>query len=654
MPSILNIATSGLLAYQKALSTTGHNIANVNTEGYSRQLVSLEARAPTADSGGFVGAGVQTSTIQRVYDNFLGEELRVNISAEKHFESFSTMSARLEDLLAETDRGLSAQFENFFTALQDVSNNPSAIPERQVLIGEANALALQFQQLDDAMDALNAQVNDQLQGMVLEINSIAKSLAQINNDIDAARASAAGQPPNDLLDQRDVLLARLSEYTGLVTTFQDDGAVNVLVGTGQILVVGNQYQQLSLSSGDFDPLSFDVNVEITGGASLSITDSINGGAMYGLLRFREEVLEPARRELGLLAVGMAETFNDQHKLGLDVTGAVGIDFFNEIPPTVANSTYNSGAATVSATINNAAELKPSDYELRFDGSNWQLTNLKTGASSAPLAPNTTAGTFEVDGMEVTIAGGLPAQGDAFLIRPNYRAASAFTVAITEPGKVAAAAPLKSAITLDNAGNAQLTNVVVTDSTNLPLTQNISLQFSATAFDSDGNGVGDAPGFIVNSSAGAERIAYDPSAANAGDNLTLTGITGFSFQVTGTPEEGDSFSLSNNSSGSGDNRNALLLADLQRTGTLLGSTATYQDVFNGTIGSIGIQVRQAEASLETQTALRDQAETSLNALAGVNLDEEAANLLRYQQAYQASAQVVVAANQMFQTLLDAFR
>ncbi len=197
-------------------------------------------------------------------------------------------------------------------------------------------------------------------------------------------------------------------------------------------------------------------------------------------------------------------------------------------------------------------------------------------------------------------------------------------------------------------------MVVTDTANLPLSQNISLQYSATAFDSDGNGTGDAPGFIVNSSAGAERIAFDPASATASNPLSLAGIAGFSFQVTGVPQEGDTFTLSNNSSGSGDNRNVLLLADLQRTGTLLSGTSTYQDVFNGTVGGIGIQVRQAEASLETQSALRDQAETSLNALAGVNLDEEAANLLQFQQAYQASAQVVVAANQMFQTLLDAFR
>jgi len=648
MASILNIATSGLLAYQKALATTGHNIANVNTEGYSRQVTSLESRTPTSDSGGFIGTGVQTSTIRRVYDNFLGEELRVNISAEKHFETFSTMSARLEDLLAQTDRGLSAQFENFFTALQDVSNNPSAIPERQVLLGEANALALQFRQIDDAMDALNAQVNDQLQGMVLEINSIAESLAQINDDIDSARASAAGQPPNDLLDQRDLLLERLSEYTGLVTTFQDDGAVNVLVGSGQILVVGNEYQTLSLRPGDFDALKIEVESEVVQGTNTTITDSITGGAMYGLLRFREEVLEPARRELGLLAVGLAETFNDQHKLGLDVSGTAGTDFFTAIPPTVANNTNNTGSATVTATVSDASALRAADYQLLWDGTNWQLTNLTTGTQSSSAT-----GPFNVEGLNITI-GGAPTTGDSFLIRPHYRAASALTVGITEPGKIAAAAPIKSALTVSNAGNGEITNVVVTDTANVPLSQNISLQYSATAFDSDGNGTGDAPGFIVNSSAGAERIAFDPASATASNPLSLAGIAGFSFQVTGVPQEGDTFTLSNNSSGSGDNRNVLLLADLQRTGTLLSGTSTYQDVFNGTVGGIGIQVRQAEASLETQSALRDQAETSLNALAGVNLDEEAANLLQFQQAYQASAQVVVAANQMFQTLLDAFR
>jgi len=642
MPSILNIATSGLLAYQKALSTTGHNIANVNTEGYSRQIVTLESRSPVSDSGGFIGTGVQTSTIQRVYDNFLGEELRVNTSAEKHFEFFTRMSARLEDLLAETDRGLAKQFENFFGALQDVTNNPSAIPERQVLVGEANALALQFRQLDDAMEALNAQVNDQLQGMVLEINSIAESLAKINNDIDAARASASGQPPNDLLDQRDLLLERLSEYTGVVTTFQDDGVVNVLVGSGQALVVGNTYQTLSLSSGDYDPLNFDINVNVVGGGSTKITDNITGGGMHGLLRFRDEVLLPARRELGMLASGLAATFNDQHKLGLDVSGNLGEDFFTAIPPQVANNVTNRGAATVTASFTDASAMQPTDYKLLFDGLNWRLTDQRSGESQVSAT-----GEFEVGGLAITVGGGDAVAGDSFLIRPNFRAASALTVAITEPGKVAAAAPLVSSEPLSNSGNAEISGLTNASMNGIPMGNTITLRYYESL---PGAGV---PGFAVLGGPGGE-IAYDPASESAGKQVTFEGFGDITFNISGVPQEGDDLVISNNTTGSGDNRNALALAALQSNGTLLGGTASYQDVFNGTIGGIGIQVRQAEASLETQSALRDQAELSLNSIAGVNLDEEAANLLRYQQAYQASAQVVVAANQMFQTILDAFR
>ena len=290
MSGLLNVATSGLLAYQKALATTGHNIANVNTEGYTRQTVSLESRIPNLVEGGYIGTGVEVGGIARSYDDFLGEDLRVNNSAFHHLDTFTEMTKRLEDLLADSDRGISAQFENFFTALQDVSNNPSAIPERQVLIGEANALALQVRQVDIALESLNTRVNDQLQGLQLEVNAIAESLATINADIDAARAQGGGQPPNDLLDTRDRLLQELSEYTGIVSTFQNDGTVNVTVGSGQILVVGSVYQSMNLSSGIYDPLSLDLNIQLQDGTQVPITQTITGGKLYGLLRFRDEVL----------------------------------------------------------------------------------------------------------------------------------------------------------------------------------------------------------------------------------------------------------------------------------------------------------------------------------------------------------------------------
>ena len=327
MPSVLNVATSGLLSMQKALATTGHNIANVSTEGYSRQTINFEARDAGAGSGGFVGNGVRTSTIARAYDAFLGKELRDTTSAAKHFEVFSQMAGKLDDLLAEQEGGVATQFERLFSSIQDVSNNPSATPERQVLLGEAGALATQFRQLDTAMAAMNDQVNVRLDSMVQEINAIAKNVALLNDKIDSARAASAGQPPNDLLDQRDLMLQNLSEYIGVTVTEQSNGQVNILVGTGQPLVVGTRFESLSLGPGRYDPVAFEVEIEQAAGNSVPITESISGGIMQGLLRFRDETLNGARQELGLLAAGVTETFNAQHKLGLDLSGARRRQFF---------------------------------------------------------------------------------------------------------------------------------------------------------------------------------------------------------------------------------------------------------------------------------------------------------------------------------------
>ena len=641
MSGLLNVATSGLLAYQKALATTGHNIANVNTEGYTRQSVSLESRIPNLVEGGFIGTGVEVGQITRAYDDFLGEELRVNNSAFHHFNTFTQMTKQLEDLIADADQGISAQFENFFTALQDVSNNPSSIPERQVFIGEANALALQMRQVDDALATLNERVNDQLQGLLLEVNAIAESLATINGDIDAARAQGGGQPPNDLLDTRDRLLEQLSEYTGVVSTFQNDGTVNVTVGSGQILVVGSVYQSLNLSPGIYDPLSLDLNVQLRDGTTVPITDTLTGGRMYGLLRFRDEVLEPARRELGLLAVGMTETFNAQHQLGLDLSGNPGAAFFAELAPTVAEASTNSGGATASVVISDATAMQAADYKLQWTGATWQLTNETTGSSTTAAD-----GSFEVEGLKISVGGAAADTGDSFLIRPNFRAASAMSVDLTRPGDIAAAAPLLLSQSIDNAGTGAIEGFKNASMTNIPLATSITLVYRDDV-------AGQGPGFEVLGGPGG-AIAFDPSTESAGKTITLEDYGNASFTFSGVPQDGDSFVIANNASGSGDNRNALALASLQTEGSLLGGTANYQDVFTGTIGSVGIQVRQAEAALSTQTALRDQAEQSLNAVAGVNLDEEAANLLRYQQAYQASAQVISTANELFQSLIAAFR
>ena len=640
MPNVLNVATSGLLTMQKALSTTGHNIANVSTEGYSRQTVTFESREAGAGSGGFVGNGVRTATIVRAYDAFLGKELRDTTSAAKHFEVFSQMAGKLDDLLAEQDGGVATQFERLFSSIQDVSNNPSATPERQVLLGEARALVTQFNQLDIALAAMNDQINVRLGSMVQEVNAIAKNVALINDKIDSARAAAGGQPPNDLLDKRDLLLQQLSEYIGVTVTEQSNGSVNILVGTGQPLVVGTRFESLSLGPGRYDPVAFEVEIEQAAGNSVPITEAVSGGAMQGLLRFRDETLNGARQELGLLAAGVTETLNAQHKLGLDLSGTAGGNFFAPIAPVAASDYQNTGTSVASVAITDISQVQPTDYKLYYNGTQWQLTNQKSGEI------NTGQGPFAVDGLNIEVTAGANI-GDSFLIRPAYRAASFFKVEITEPGKIAAAAPLVASAPITNQGDAKINSIENANMTGIPVGADVTMTYSANAL-----GAGQ-PGFTLSGGI-TGTIGYNPANESGGKTVTLANLGGSSLQLAGVPAEGDVLTIANNTSGGGDNRNALRLSGLQSTGLLLNSAASYQDMFASTVSSVGIQTRQATTSAETQSTLQAQAEQSLNSLAGVNLDEEAANLLKFQQAYQATAQMVATANEMFNTLLSAFR
>ncbi|MDA9044073.1 hypothetical protein N9H56_05935, partial [Pseudomonadales bacterium] len=558
----------------------------------------------------------------------------------KHFEVFSKMAGKLDDMLAEQEGGVATQFERLFSSIQDVSNNPSATPERQVLLGEAGALATQFRQLDTAMAAMNDQVNVRLDSMVQEINAIAKNVALLNDKIDSARAGSAGQPPNDLLDQRDLMLQNLSEYIGVTVTEQSNGQVNILVGTGQPLVVGTRYEALALGPGRYDSVAFEIEIEQVAGNSIPITESISGGIMQGLLRFRDETLNGARQELGLLAAGVTETFNAQHKLGLDLTGAAGGNFFAPIAPVAASDYQNSGTSVASVAITDITKVQPTDYKLYYNGTQWQLTNQKSGEI------NTGQGPFTVDGLNIEVTAGANI-GDSFLIRPAYSAASSFKVEITEPGKIAAAAPLVASAPITNQGDAKINSIENVNMTGIPLGDAVTMTYGANAL-----GAGQ-PGFTLTGGV-TGTIAYNPINESGGKTVTLANLGGGTLQLAGVPAEGDTLVIANNGSGGGDNRNALRLSGLQSTGLLLNSAASYQDMFASTVSSVGIQTRQATTSAETQSTLQAQAEQSLNSLAGVNLDEEAANLLKFQQAYQATAQMVSSANEMFNTLLSAFR
>jgi len=641
MADALKIGTSGLLAFQRGLSTTGHNISNASTEGYSRQSVTLGTREPGLIDGNYLGTGVAVKGIARSYSNFLAEDLRVGTSSLGQFEEAAEMAASLDNLMADQDRGLSSQIERFFSALQDVGNNPTSIPERQVLIGESGALAEQFHQLDGAFNALNSQVNDKLSLYVDEINQHAQSIAELNLAIGYARAvSTAGAEPNDLLDERDRVLLKLSKLVSVNVIEQDAGVANVLIGNGQPLVIGGVAETIGLNIGEFDPSIQRLTYQRSNGTTTNITNFLTGGALQGLVDFRDNMLNSSRQQLGLLASGMSEVVNAQHGLGVDLKGNLGGDVFVPFEAETIENIYNRGSAKSATQIADISLVQATDYQATYNGAAWDVKNLKSGEVTVGN------GLMAIDGLEIEFSGE-PIYGDSFLIRPNYRAADYFDVAIQAPADVAAASPLKFSGSLANSGTAEVESLVVNSRSDLPLDNPFTLTFD-NSFGEEG-----LPGYVVTGGPGG-FLPFDPAADFAGKTFQLEGFGDAEIRLSGKPVDGDVVNIERNTEGTGDNQNLHALTELRTKNSLLGKSTSLQDIFALSVSDVGIRTRQSQLSLETQEVLTGQAENAYKAKSAVNLDEEAANLLRYQQAYSAAAKVITVADEMFDILLSTLR
>jgi flagellar hook-associated protein 1 FlgK len=647
----LGNAISGLLAFQRGLSVTSHNISNVNTPGYSRQRVELTARTPTAFAGGFIGNGVQTTAIQRVYDDFLTRQLQSGTSAQTGLATYHSFAARVDSLLGDPDAGLTPALQSFFAAVQTVANDPSSLAARQVLMSEAESLADRFHYLDQGLADTGRNVNTFIGSTVADINQYATAIADMNGQIVLARGQSGGQAPNDLLDQRDELVRKLSELVSASTLQQDDGSINVFIGSGQTLVVGNQTQSLVAVANEYDPTRYEIGYQ-AGAGTINVTSQLSGGQLGGVLAFRAEVLDPARNALGRIALAVSAQVNAQHALGQDLNGNLGANFFvpiNASSPNAAASSLNSGGGAVGVTVSNPSALKTADYLLAYDGANYTVTRLTDNAtiySGAPF-PATLAG----EGLNLSLSGA-PAAGDRFLISPTRAAAGDIGVAIGDPRLVAAAAPIRTAATVGNTGSGSIGAGTVSTVSGLPLAAgngNMTLTFAGD------NGTG-VPGFVVSDGSGTiGALDYNPATESAGKNFTLPPpFAGIAFGVSGVPVAGDTFTVMDNTSGQGDNRNALLLGALPTQLKLDGGTASYTDAYGSLTAEVGTRTRSAENNAGVQKTLLDQATAARESVSGVNLDEEAANMLRFQQAYQAAAQMIGVADTLFQTLIVTLR
>ena len=627
MADILSTSLTGMLAFQRALEMTGHNIANANTPGYSRQVAQFTTRVGQGSGNGFIGAGTQITTIKRIYDAMLGEQLRTSTTSHARFSMLSTLASRIDGLLADPQTGLSGSMQSFFNSVQDLANDPSSTPARQAVLGEANGIVQRFQTLNERLAVIDDEVNQRINASVTDINLLADAIADINDEIVLATGRTGGQPPNDLLDQRDLMIRQLSEQVAVTTVTQDDGSMNVYMGSGQSLVTGNRVSNLAVRGSEFDPTRLEIVYQGSSGNS-ALDSSLTGGVIGGLLEFRTRMLEPSRQALGETAMALAVSFNEQHRSGMDLRGALGGDFFSIDPPAVLASSANTGTGTVSVAVADISALSGADYILEYDGVGYSLSRADTGQAIVMSGSGTPADPFVADGLSFTV-GGAPAAGDRMMIRPARDIAGSISTLIDDPQAIAMASPVRVSSGSGNTGDASIGNTSVVDPNDPNLLTATLITFTSPTT------------YSIN---GAGSFAYV-----SGDPIVVNGA---SFEISGNPATGDTFNLEANLGASGDNSNGLLLAQVQSTGILSGGSVSINDNYGQLVANVGSTTRQVQSNLDAQSVILSSTEEAYLSKSGVNLDEEAANLIRYQQAYQAVAQVVSVANTLFDSLLNA--
>jgi flagellar hook-associated protein 1 FlgK len=631
---ILGTGISGLLAYQRALQTTSHNISNANTDGYSRQRVELGANTPQFAGGGYLGTGVSVKSVGRVYDSFLASQVNSYTSSSSYASTYSDNVSYIDGMLADPDVGMGPAMQRFFSDLQAVANDPSSSAARQSFFTQAQTMIDRYSYNYQRLEDLRTQANKQISSVTSEINSLAKSIADINRDITLSPGST---PPSDLLDTRDRLLTELSDKVSITTVNQDNGSVNVFIGKGQTLVRDYDSYDMQITRNEYDVRQYEVSIDGGTGSLHEISSQLSGGKLGALFDFRDNVLTNTQNSLGALAIGFSDTFNAQHKLGQDLNGNLGKDFFNVPGLEVRSSNANTGTATVAATLTDSSQLNGDEYKLLFSGGTYTLTNMTDGTTEnfAALPATTT------HGFDISVTAGAMNNGDSFLIRPGRRGAADLSMNINSVDEIAVAAPVRtSADILNNTGNATISTGEVTGTGNFqasplpPLSSDIVMQYDGTNMN------------VISGPAPWNGMSFAYS-----DGTEVTALTDLKFTISGTPAVGDQFTISSNTNGVGDNRNALLLSDLQNQSLLSGGTASYTDFYGNLVADVGVVAKQAQLTQTSQQGLLDQSINTRDALSGVNLDEEAANLVKFQQAYQAASQVIVTSNNMFQSLLS---
>ncbi len=641
MSGIFNIGVRSLQANQAALQTTGNNIANVNTPGYSRQSVVVQTVQGQYTGGGYIGSGVDISTVQRQHSEFLTRQSALSSSVAASDTQRLAQLKQLEDVFQGGDAGLGSAISDMMNAFSDVANAPTDLSARAVVLTRVDEATARIRTAESRMTDLRRGVGSELASAVASVNSLAARISKVNQEI--ARTNGSGQAPNDLLDKRDQLIRDLNGYVQTTSVAADDGTVSIFLASSQPLVLGNSVRPVALGNDTFgDPSK--VKLTLTQGSTTTVLEeaTLGGGKLAGLLRFQNSDLQAAGQLLGRLALAIGTAVNEQHRLGLDLKGAAGGDLIRMGPiPDGRPASSNTGDATVAMAVqtipsSGASALQASDYQIDFTGSSaGSVTRLSDG-----LVTEFSTTPIKIDGLDLTITG-TAAQGDSFLLKPFSAVAATIATAFASPGALAASSPVAARAGSSNLGTLVLGSLATRS---VPAPAAVTLTFTAS-------------GTYTRSDTGATTYPYTAGQAIEYNPATsTTSASGWSLTLKGAAVAGDTFVVGSNASvqPNADPRlnagNALSMMALRDAALFDGSALT--DGYAGLMAQVGVMVQGASYAADVSQSIANNVEQDRSSVAGVNLDEEAAKLLQYQQAYQASAKMLQIAQGVFDALLQS--
>lgn len=666
--NLLQVGVSGLFASQQQLGTTGHNISNVNNENFSRQKVTQVTTSPLVSGSNFVGTGTRVNDVSRVFDQFRYNEVVFNQTLNSAAETTAGKLQRLDETMSIIGTGITTSLNDLFSAVNSLVDVPGDLGLREIMLSKAATLSNNVTSVQSALNSEFNSANEDLESSVQVMSEIGEQLAVLNRDI--VKSSAGGASPNDLLDTRDALIKELSEYTTVSTIETTDGALNVYIAGGQTLVTGTTTFSLGIRDGDPDARQQQVFIESPSGAQQNLIGNSIGGSVGALIEYRDGILTETMNRVGQTAITVADAFNTVQSQGIDLNGLEGQPLFQDINDNTSmeqrflSSSSNSGTITGAIEITDTNALNDDDYKLSYDGGSYTLTNSSTGETQSLVADNLSdpvgSRTFTTtDGFSFIETGGVPQDGDDFVIQPTRLGGTDLTVNLTQAEQIATSSIVETYPSDDNVNSAVLSITSVNDIT-------------AANFPSDGNKltleVYESPvgtfNFSVLDESGAAQTIFDANGVSLGTSSTYTTdsldfeVAGISLNLDGlasgegvnAPERYDiEYAV-----GAGNNSNILNMASLVDQKLANGGRSTINDLYEESVTSVGSSTTTANIEASAANTLFIQAEARMSNTSGVNLDEEASDLLRYQQAYSASARIISTADEIFQTLLQAIQ